>query len=268
LVVDDKFINRTILERQLTTYGITVTLCRSGADVLAELARDANYDVLITDHEMPEMTGLQLASAVREQGHSLPIVLFSSNPGTVRDAPGAQHLATVLQKPLLRSELYRRLRDLHAPTVTAPARAPPPPAGSRLMRVLAAEDNRTNQLVFRKMVKDLAIDLTFANNGREAVELFDSFHPDMIFMDISMPEMDGKDAARAIRALESTRGTHVPIVALTAHAMDGDDTSILAAGIDEYLTKPLRKTAITDALVSHCPKGALPVVQPQAAEVA
>jgi hypothetical protein len=268
LVVDDKFINRTILERQLTTYGITVTLCRSGADVLAELARDANYDVLITDHEMPEMTGLQLASAVREQGHSLPIVLFSSNPGTVRDAPGAQHLATVLQKPLLRSELYRRLRDLHAPTVTAPAPAPPPPAGSRLMRVLAAEDNRTNQLVFRKMVKDLAIDLTFANNGREAVELFDSFHPDMIFMDISMPEMDGKDAARAIRALESTRGTHVPIVALTAHAMDGDDTSILAAGIDEYLTKPLRKTAITDALVSHCPKGALPVVQPQAAEVA
>ncbi|SEM91068.1 hypothetical protein SAMN05216227_100488 [Pseudorhodobacter antarcticus] len=268
LVVDDKFINRTILERQLTTYGITVTLCRSGADVLAELARDANYDVLITDHEMPEMTGLQLASAVREQGHSLPIVLFSSNPGTVRDAPGAQHLATVLQKPLLRSELYRRLRDLHAPTVTAPAPAPPPPAGSRLMHVLAAEDNRTNQLVFRKMVKDLAIDLTFANNGREAVELFDSFHPDMIFMDISMPEMDGKDAARAIRALESTRGTHVPIVALTAHAMDGDDTSILAAGIDEYLTKPLRKTAITDALVSHCPKDALPVVQPQAAEVA
>jgi signal transduction histidine kinase/CheY-like chemotaxis protein len=268
LVVDDKFINRTILERQLTTYGITVTLCRSGADVLAELARDGAYDVLITDHEMPEMSGLQLATALRDQGHTLPIVLFSSNPGAVRDAPGAQHLATVLQKPLLRSELYRRLRDLHGPATPAPVVAPPPPAGSRLMRVLAAEDNRTNQLVFRKMVKDLAIDLTFANNGREAVEMFDSFQPDLIFMDISMPEMDGKDAARAIRALESTRGTHVPIVALTAHAMDGDDTSILAAGIDKYLTKPLRKTAITDALVTHCPPTALPVIHPIPEEVA
>jgi CheY-like chemotaxis protein len=260
LVVDDQFINRTILERQLTACGISVTLCRTGADVIAELARDNDYDVLITDHEMPEMNGLQLADNLREIGYDLPIVLFSSNPAAARDGSHNAHLSAVLQKPLLRSELYRRLRELKAPIPTPAALPPPAPNGARRpMRVLAAEDNRTNQLVFRKMVKGLALDLTFANNGREAVDMFETLKPDLIFMDISMPEMDGKEAARAIREREKAIGGHVPIVALTAHAMDGDDTSILAAGIDEYLTKPLRKTAIASALLAHCPADALPV---------
>ncbi len=265
LVVDDQFINRTILERQLVTCGMQVTLCRSGAEVIAELARDGDYDVLITDHEMPEMNGLQLSEKLRELGHELPIVLLSSNPAAARDGGDNAQLAAVLQKPLLRSELYRRLRDLNTPTPVA--KLPPAMGGRRPMRVLAAEDNRTNQLVFRKMVKDLTLDLTFAENGRRAVELFETLRPDLIFMDISMPEMDGKAAARAIRDLEKTLGGHVPIVALTAHAMDGDDTSILAAGIDEYLTKPLRKTAIMAALVTHCPDVARPVA-PEPAEVA
>ena len=120
------------------------------------------------------------------------------------------------------------------------------------MRVLTAEDNRTNQLVFQKMVKDLDIDLLFANNGREAVELFQSFRPDLIFMDISIPEMDGREAAQAIRMLEAGR-SHLPIVALTAHAMDGDEAGILAAGIDRYMTKPLRKAAIAGVLAEFCP---------------
>ncbi|MDN5787133.1 response regulator [Pseudorhodobacter sp.] len=269
LVVDDQFINRTILERQLITCGMKVTLCRSGADVLAELARDDAYDVLITDHEMPEMNGLQLAENVRAAGHSLPIVLFSSNPTAARDGAGSAHLSVVLQKPLLRSELYRRLRGLtnRAPEPLAVPAARKPFPQQRRMRVLAAEDNRTNQLVFGKMVKNMQIDLVFASNGREAVEQFEAFHPDLIFMDISMPEMDGKDAARAIRAIEKVQGGHVPIVALTAHAMSGDDTSILAAGIDKYMTKPLRKTAIADMLLAHCPASAV-AIEPDKAEVA
>ena len=124
-----------------------------------------------------------------------------------------------------------------------------------MMRVLTAEDNRTNQLVFQKMVRDIDIELVFANNGLEAVALFQSFNPDMIFMDISMPEMDGRDAARAIRALEAGR-SHVPIVALTAHAMEGDEEGILAAGIDRYMTKPLRKVAITGTIADLCPPDA------------
>ena len=110
------------------------------------------------------------------------------------------------------------------------------------------------------MVKDFEIDLTFANNGREAVELYQSFKPDMIFMDISMPEMDGCEAAEAIRALEAGGKWHVPIVALTAHAMDGDSDRIFAAGIDRYMTKPLRKTAISGALEEFCPQDARPVL--------
>uniref|UniRef100_UPI000AEB59AB response regulator n=1 Tax=Pseudorhodobacter aquimaris TaxID=687412 RepID=UPI000AEB59AB len=192
LVADDQFINRTILERQLATCGMDVKLCRSGAEVLAELAVDSGYDVLITDHEMPEMNGIELAEQVREQGYDLPIVLFSSNPAGARDGAGAVHLAAVMQKPLLRAELYRNLQNLSGPkksAQSAPDAVPGPKAG-QMMRVLAAEDNRTNQLVFRKMVKDLSIDLVFANNGHEALSLFDSFKPDLIFMDISMPEMD------------------------------------------------------------------------------
>ncbi|WP_335339590.1 response regulator [Falsihalocynthiibacter arcticus] len=133
----------------------------------------------------------------------------------------------------------------------------------RRMRVLTAEDNKTNQLVFRKMVKNLDIDLKFANNGREAIELFQSFRPDVIFMDISMPEVDGKEATRSIRNIETQDGLkHTPIIALTAHAMPEDKDEILKAGLDEYSTKPLRKAIIFEKIEKHLPHGALPIQLP------
>ena len=154
-----------------------------------------------------------------------------------------------------------RATSTPTPVQPAPVQSPPvqntpgtAPGGPRLMRILAAEDNKTNQLVFRKMVKDLEIDLRIANDGVEAVAAYQEFEPDMIFMDISMPQMDGKEATGAIRKLESETGRHVPIVALTAHAMDGDDLGILAAGLDHYLTKPLRKPAIQDMIRQLVPE--------------
>ena len=137
----------------------------------------------------------------------------------------------------------------------APSKTSVTKAENSRMKILTAEDNKTNQLVFKKMVKSLNIDLVFAANGEEAVELYKSYKPDLIFMDISMPKMDGKDATRAIRALESISQTHTPIVALTAHAMSGDEAEILAAGLDKYLTKPLRKPAIFEQISHHAPKG-------------
>lgn len=258
LAVDDQFINRTILERQLAPCGIVVTLCRSGAEALERLAADPVYDVVLTDHAMPEMDGVTLLQHLRAAGHTMPVMLLSSNTSGLGD--GAGDFAAILQKPILRSDLYRHLQALTAPAVPEPAVLAPIPAGElRQMRVLAAEDNRTNQLVFQKMVRAHDIDLVFADNGRIAVEMYQSFKPDLIFMDISMPEMDGKEATRAIRALEGA-GSHVPIVALTAHAMDGDAEGILAAGIDQYLTKPLRKVAIEAALSEHAPYGTRPPV--------
>ena len=262
LVVDDQFINRTILERQLKTCGMAAVMCRSGAEALAVLAGDADFDVVLTDHEMPGMNGMALAEAIRARGFGMPLVLLSSNPAAAREGSGVAHLAAILQKPLLRSELYRRLQALSLPAPEPVAELPPPTrVGLRQMRVLAAEDNRTNQLVFRKMVKDFDIDLTFANNGREAVDLWQSLKPDLIFMDISMPEMDGREASRAIRAAEVATGRHVPIVALTAHAMDGDAAGILAAGIDRYMTKPLRKSAISGIMAEFCPAEARAITE-------
>lgn len=267
LVVDDLFINRTILERQLSPCGIEVTLCRSGAEALAELARDTRFDVVLTDHEMPEMDGLQLAARIAAGGWQIPIVLLSSNPVAARDGAGSARLAAVLQKPLLRADLYRSLQGLSVPVASPPSGGPLQPLPPlRPMRVLLAEDNRTNQLVFRKMIKDSGIDLLQAANGHEAVEIFRVERPDLIFMDISMPGMDGREAAAAIRAIEA-EGPHVPIIALTAHAMEGDADAILAAGIDRYLTKPLRKTAITGILAEFCPEYVIPVV-PQVEVVA
>lgn len=109
------------------------------------------------------------------------------------------------------------------------------------------------------MVKDLDIDLVFANDGHEAVATFGTFKPDLIFMDISMPRMDGKEATREIRKLEKGKRDPVGIVALTAHALQGDDQSILDAGLDHYLTKPLRKWAIHGKLSEYCPEDAAPL---------
>lgn len=259
LVVDDQFINRTILERQLVPCGINVTLCRSGAEALLAM-ETASFDAIITDHEMPEMDGLVLAAHIRAKGCATPILLLSSNPANAREMPGAEHLAALLQKPILRADLYRRLQELALPVAEPEVvEAEVPFSERRQMRVLTAEDNRTNQLVFQKMVRDIDIELVFANNGLEAVALFKTFKPDLIFMDISMPEMDGCEATRSIRVLEAGKG-RVPIVALTAHAMDGDSVEILAAGMDRYMTKPLRKGAITETLSDYCPKAARAIV--------
>ncbi len=135
----------------------------------------------------------------------------------------------------------------------SPARPPRP------MRVLAAEDNRTNRFVLAKMLRHLDIELAFAEDGREAVEKAAEFAPDLIFMDISMPRMDGKAAARALRGAEAERGTPpVPIVAMTAHALAGDREEILAAGIDRYMTKPLKRSLLVSEVLDHCPDGCLP----------
>lgn len=276
LIVDDLAANREILQKQMGQLGIRTTSCNGGAAAIAAL--DSSVDLVVTDHNMPGMDGLELAAAIRAKGNQVPIMMLSSNPSFAEMDPAQGYLHAILQKPLPRRDLFARLEELMMkgalpePSTSDLAMAEqetlPVLEESRLMRVLAAEDNKTNQLVFRKMVKDLNIDLKFAANGIEAVEAFQTFAPDMIFMDIWMPKMDGKEATQEIRKLESASGEHIPIVALTAHAMDGDEQGILAAGLDHYLTKPLRKAAIHDKIAEFCPANAISLMNDshQAAE--
>jgi len=158
-----------------------------------------------------------------------------------------------------------------APASQTPEAPLPEPEGRppRKLRLLAAEDNKTNQLVFKSMLKTLELDLTLVENGHDLLDAYRSGPPDVIFTDISMPQMDGTEAARLIRAHEADHGLPpVAIVAMTAHAMDGDAERIMAAGIDGYLTKPLKKADLHDMLRAHAPEGVAPLEQDQALQPA
>ncbi|MDA7965173.1 response regulator [Ruegeria sp.] len=261
MVVEDLAVNCAILTKQLRRLGSHVTVCNTGSQALTAI--DETVDLVLCDQDLPDMDGLELATTLRDRGWGdLPIVVMSANPGVIHADPAHRLIEGVLQKPIPRAELYSRLTALGAPgfahhqakeakpdTTVQPQNT----QGQRRMRVLAAEDNRTNQLILQKMTKDLNIDLHFVSNGIEAVEANETFAPDLIFMDISMPKMDGKQATTEIRRREIATGQHVPIVALTAHAMAGDDKGILSAGLDHYLTKPLHKKLIHEMIHKHCP---------------
>ncbi len=250
LIVDDLEVNRVILEKQLRSLGIEVSAVGSADEALARASE--GFDVILTDHNMPQMTGPELIAELEKQGDRTPRVLLGSGPASGAPPDGC---SAALQKPLLRRDLVAALAALDAPALQAETQPRP-------MRVLAAEDNRTNQLVFRKMVKDLQIQLSFADNGVLAVKAFGAEKPDLIFMDISMPEMDGKQATRAIRDLEAASGAaRTPIIAVTAHAMSGDREDILAEGLDDYLTKPLKKVEIHDRIARHKPPECLSPIE-------
>ena len=247
LVVDDQSVNREILVRQLSALGLDVRAAESAEAALEML--DPPPDLVLLDHRMPGLDGLALARRLRELGHEMPALLLSSDPRVDEGAAAGAGLQGVLQKPVPRQVLFERLRGLGAPDGGEAGRA---------MRVLVAEDNRTNRLVLSKMVKGLDIELEFAANGREALDAHARFAPDLVLMDISMPEMDGREATRAIRRREDATGARVPIVAVTAHALEGDRETILEAGIDAYLTKPVRKAALVEVILAHRPQAARP----------
>ncbi|RFP91033.1 response regulator [Rhodobacteraceae bacterium 63075] len=229
-------------------------------ELLASL--DGSVSLIMADIEM---AGLDLAEALEGAGYRGPLFMLAAQLGAGHRQGETRLDVQCLQKPISRGALVHKLSQIaRAETEETPDNEPGTAPESeaetaRQMRVLAAEDNKTNQLVFSKLVKALDIELKFAGNGHEAVELYESFEPDLIFMDISMPGMDGKEATREIRKREEDSGGHVPIYALTAHAMGGDEQDILAAGVDRYLTKPLRKAEIFAAIGQNCPEAARPV---------
>jgi signal transduction histidine kinase/DNA-binding response OmpR family regulator/regulator of replication initiation timing len=266
IVIEDQPVTSEILSKQLTALGIEV-LRFDTVETLLGGGTMPESDVLVMDHGSGGASATGGLLQLRSAGLGCPAILLATRRGTEAEdfAPAG---VNILKKPPLRHELLDALARL---SPTAPPERPdtstPREADRgepRALRVLVAEDNKTNQLVFAKFVKDLDIELSFASNGDEAVRAFSAMPPDLIFMDISMPGMDGKEAAALIRAFEEAAGIpHTPIVAVTAHAMAGDEADILSAGIDMYLTKPLQKKAIVGLIVSAAGEGIRPPLRPE-----
>ncbi|SHK35302.1 histidine kinase [Shimia gijangensis] len=259
LVVSGREINRTLLEKQMEQMGASVVSCANGQKALGHVNE---VDLILTDRKMPDMDGFELTDILRKENNNVPVVILSSDPTFALSDPTYKPSQAVLKKPVSRRDLFRKIVEAtEAAPRTEPRSEPRVEGQIRKMRVLAAEDNKTNQLVLGKLLKSLEIELQFANNGIEAVDLFQSMTPDMIFMDISMPKMDGKEATAKIRDLPG--GEKIPIIALTAHAVDGDEQGILSAGLDHYLTKPLKKAAIFEMIAQYLPAQAMPPFPPE-----
>ncbi len=250
LVVDDNATNRRILALQTAKWGMVVQDTGSPEAAL-QILQQQRFDLAIVDMHMPGMDGSTLARRIREAGHALPLVLFSS---LGRQEPPAADFAATLAKPLRQSALHDTLMRLLAgdaalPVATTPAR-PHLDAGlaqRHPLRILLAEDNVVNQKLALRLLQQMGYRADLAANGIEAIECIARQTYDLVLMDVQMPEMDGLEASRRITA---KFGPHERprIVAMTANAMQGDREQCLAAGMDDYLTKPIRVDELVRAL--------------------
>jgi len=267
LIVDDNDVNRRVLEEQITSWGMRNGSYARGADALAALrvARAAGdaYDFVLLDYLMPEMDGAAVAAEIKgdpELRRTVVILLTSvGHIGELRNMDGVEIDASLL-KPVRQSQLLNAMtsawsRRAEAATASAGGRTAEhmPPmaeigryAGSTL-RVLIAEDNAVNQKVAAKMLERMGLRADVAANGREALEMLDMLPYDLVLMDCHMPEMDGYDATAEIRRRERN-GHRVPIIAMTAEAMEGSRENCLRAGMDDYVVKPVKLAELGDAV--------------------
>ncbi|MGE5172010.1 MAG: response regulator, partial [Rudaea sp.] len=260
LIVDDNATNRRILELQTAKWGMIARAAESPRDALRFVDAGEAFDLAVVDMHMPEMDGIALSRALRERRPTLPLVLFSSLGR--REAGDDERLfAAYLTKPVHQSQLFDTLAGLftkepraRTPSAAAAAvRADPQMAVRHPLRILLAEDNVVNQKLALRILQQMGYRADLASNGLEAVESVQRQVYDVVLMDVQMPEMDGLDATREICA---RFGTERPrIVAMTANAMQGDRDMCIGAGMDDYLTKPIRVERLVEALTQVRPRG-------------
>ena len=247
-IVDDNRTNRVILERYLDSWGTRERSFESGAQALRALRAAADeddpFEVAIVDLMMPEMDGADVASSIRSDPKlkDTVIVLLTSAGRSERPVPGVD---MELVKPVRPSQLFDVLQSLLASRPAHTRRrinregSGPPAARHRWARILVVEDNAANLKVAVRMVERLGYRADVAGNGNEALEVLGRVQYDAVLMDCQMPELDGYEATREIRRGEP-QGRHVPIIAMTASAMAGDRERCLAAGMDDYISKPVK----------------------------
>ena len=262
LVVDDNRTNRRILEGMLKHWEMKPVTVESGELALAQLveAREAGapYRLILTDMHMPKMDGFALVEQIRRRPElSTATIMMLTSAGHQGDAARCKELgvSAYLLKPIRQSELREAIaRVLGAnkpegviPLITRYSLQDAREPGSSL-KVLLAEDNAVNQRLVVRLLEKRGHRVAVAENGLEALAALKKEDFDLVLMDVQMPEMDGMEATAAIRKGEKRTGEHVAVIALTAHAMKGDREKCLAAGMDGYLTKPIRPQELDDAL--------------------
>ena len=271
LVVDDNETNRRILDAMLANWQMRPSSVAGGHAALAELMRAAAagspYPLILIDAQMPEMDGFTLARRIKESPrlHGAMVMMLSSaaQPG---DRVRCRELgvASYVTKPITQSELLNailtvltiapRPREEAVATKAAPALAEASAAGARRLRILLAEDHPVNQKLVSRLLQKHHHQVMIASNGREALSLLEAGRFDMVLMDVRMPDMDGFAATAAIRARERATGIRVPIIAMTAHAMKGDEERCLQAGMDDYVSKPIDPAKLFAALERLAPQ--------------
>ena len=261
LVVDDNATNRKLLELQCGKWGMRPHAFESPFAALEAVKAGARFDLGILDMQMPEMDGLSLARQLVQQGVTWPLVLFSSL-GRREVADDASLFRAFLTKPLRQSQLFDTLMTLLA---QEPVRRPAPqPVASRPaldaglgqrhpLRILLAEDNAVNQKLALRLLQQLGYRADVASNGLEAIQCVERQPYDLVLMDVQMPEMDGLEATRRIVGRWPAQ-SRPRIVAMTANAMQGDREDCLAAGMDDYVTKPIRPDRLVQALEQSRPR--------------
>ncbi len=262
LVVDDNRTNCRILEGMLTRWQMKATSVNGGAAALVQLSTSREegepFNLILTDMHMPDMDGFALVEQIRQRPElATATIMMLTSAGHRGDAARCQELgvSAYLLKPIRQSELREavarvlgaREHDGFIPLITRfslqDAREP-----DAYLSVLLAEDNLVNQRLVVRLLEKRGHRVVVAGTGLEALQALEKERFDLVLMDVQMPEMDGLEATAAIREKEKSSGFHQPVVALTAHAMKGDREKCLAAGMEGYLTKPIRPQELDQLL--------------------
>lgn len=264
LVVDDNATSRVVLEEQLRAWGVRVDTVTDGTQALEALQRAEEkhdeYDLVVIDEKMPGMDGFALVEAIRQQPALVPkngflmLLASSEHSGSVTRCEQLK-LPAHLFKPIKSSELLLAMLIQHGPKPATRDGAGYGSGASRGLRILVAEDSIMNQKLAQGLLQKRGHQVTVANDGKQAVDAATAQNFDVIFMDVQMPEMDGLEATSRIREHERSCGRYTPIVAMTAHAMKGDEEQFLSAGMDGYISKPIRPPKLYETIDEMLKKG-------------
>jgi CheY-like chemotaxis protein len=247
LAVDDNEVNRHLLKKLLAVWGMKPVMAVDGASAIAEykesIQRGEPFPLAILDVNMPSMDGYELAAHLRDLApveRTAILVLSSSlvNPSKLSVEP--LKIGRKLSKPIRRAELHEAITYLLSKTLPVRQKNARSAGAAKKLRLLLVEDNLVNQKLATRLLEKMGHHVTLAENGREAVDKVVAQSFDLVLMDMQMPVMGGLEATKLIREYDSRSGKRTPIVAMTAHALKGDQEKCLAAGMDGYLSKPVR----------------------------